>query len=351
MVQSREIPQTGTGEVITDANGDGTVAITFKEPMNTTNYYADAGIQEADITGNVTIGSKTKLGFTAVLDGSAVISTEVIDASGNAITLNDMSQEVIDASGVNLTLNDMSQEVIDASSVNITFADADPDTITRASGDWTTRFAVGDIITSFDDGSDTNGGTYEIAVVTTTVITLIGSDALSNEANTTDTFTFSIATPTLGCEIVRASGTWATRFVDGDEITVSDDGSDVNAGTYTIDTVAALTLTLIVADELVQEANSTDEFTFVITEPTLGCTIVRNSGDWGTLFTVGEVITVSDDGSDINAGSYTIATISTVTMTLIVADELTQEANSTDTFTFVTDNGVTIDWIARQNEW
>jgi len=104
MVQRREIPQTGTAEVITDGNGDGSVAVTFPNPMQTTNYYADAGIQEPDISGNVTIGSKTKTGMTLVLDGSAELATEVIDASSVNLTFNDRTKEVIDATGNTITL-------------------------------------------------------------------------------------------------------------------------------------------------------------------------------------------------------------------------------------------------------
>lgn len=77
MVTKRVVPQTNTADITTDGNGDGTVAITLRNSMNTLNYYADASIQEADITGNITIGSKTLNGFTIVLDGSAVTNGTV----------------------------------------------------------------------------------------------------------------------------------------------------------------------------------------------------------------------------------------------------------------------------------
>ena len=77
MVRKKMLPQTGTADITTDGNGDGTVAISFKNPMNTLDYYADAGIQEADITGNITIGTKTINGCTIVLDGSAVTNGTV----------------------------------------------------------------------------------------------------------------------------------------------------------------------------------------------------------------------------------------------------------------------------------
>lgn len=65
---------------------------------------------------------------------------------------------------------------------NLTFADADPDTITRATGSWITDgFKVGMSITV---DSASNDGTYEIASLTATVITLVAGDALSAEGPT-----------------------------------------------------------------------------------------------------------------------------------------------------------------------
>ena len=66
-----------SGSTEPTADGDGTAVISLKNPMSNTTYFADAGIQEADITGNVTIGTKTTSGFTIVLDGSAVTSGTV----------------------------------------------------------------------------------------------------------------------------------------------------------------------------------------------------------------------------------------------------------------------------------
>lgn len=261
MVLRRHLAQSDNEEIITDASGDGSVSVALKNPYPNTNYAVLVTPQEADNVGEYEVVSKTVSGFDIAVSGAERKCTEIIDASGNAITLNDNTQEVIDASGN-----------------TITFADADPDTIVRTSGDWTDRFAV------------------------------------------------------------------------GDSITISDDGSDVNAGTYEIATVVALTITLIGSDELTAEVNSTDTFTFTIATPTKPDTIIRNSGDWDTIFDVGDVIIVSDNGSDINAGSYTITAISTVTMTLTLAtDSLTQEANSTDDFTFVTDNGVVLSWMSNRN--
>lgn len=65
---------------------------------------------------------------------------------------------------------------------DLTFADADPDTITRAAGSWITDgFEAGMLITV---DSASNDGTFTIASLTATVITLIGSDTLVAEGPT-----------------------------------------------------------------------------------------------------------------------------------------------------------------------
>lgn len=62
--------------------------------------------------------------------------------------------------------------------------------------------------------------------------------------------------------LVRASGSWvADGFEAGDVITISDDGSDTNGGTYTLFSVVALTLTFVETDDVVDETNTTDTFT------------------------------------------------------------------------------------------
>lgn len=69
---------------------------------------------------------------------------------------------------------------------SVTFADANPDTITRAAGNWEADgFEAGQRLTIVD--SALNDGTYTIAVVTPTVITLVAADALVAEAVVTVT--------------------------------------------------------------------------------------------------------------------------------------------------------------------
>lgn len=251
MVLRKHLSQSDNEEIITDKDGHGSVAVTLKNPYSNLAYAVVVTPQEADNAGKYEITSKTKLGFTIGVTSSEKKSTEEINAGS-----------------VTLTFNDRTQEVIDASGNSITFADANPDTVVRNSGDWTDTFAVGDVVTFFDDGSDTNGGTYTISAVVALTMTLtLTDDELSAEVNTTDTFTITIAEPTIKSTIVRASGSWETLFAVGETITVSDDGSDVNAGSYLISAVSTVTMTLDLAEEITQEANSTDTFTFVSDEP------------------------------------------------------------------------------------
>ena len=74
MVTKREIPQSGTVDITTDGNGDGSATVTLPNPFNTINYTVVAMIQEADISGNVVATTKTISNFLMVVDGSAVVS-------------------------------------------------------------------------------------------------------------------------------------------------------------------------------------------------------------------------------------------------------------------------------------
>lgn len=70
----KEFPECDTVDITTDGSGDGTGAITFKNPMPSTDYSVVCTIQEADITGQLAVTTKTVNGCTIVLDGSAVLS-------------------------------------------------------------------------------------------------------------------------------------------------------------------------------------------------------------------------------------------------------------------------------------
>lgn len=131
-------------------------------------------------------------------DGSTEMAEDIIHNSGSAKTIaaKDAELAITNPAGggavhythIKAIFDIQDQESIDASGNTITFADADPDTITRASGDWTTHFKTGQTIVV--SGSGSNDGTYTIASLTSTVITLDAGDELAAESNTTDTILF-----------------------------------------------------------------------------------------------------------------------------------------------------------------
>ena len=252
--------ESGTANVVTDANGDGSLAVSFENPMDYDDFAVALAANESDITAIPFVTSKTVNGFTVNVDAAAIISTEVINTSSPNVTFNDNTKEVLDCSGETVTFAEVGST---------------GDTITRATGGFSRYLTDGDEITIA--GSTSNDGTYTIATVTNTVITM-GTDDLVDETNTTTTVTF---TPTV---VLKASN------------------------------------------------------------------IVRGSGDWETLFGVGDVITIT--GSDDNDGSYTITAVATVTMTFTLAtDVMVQDTQTSGSVTFVTSDGIDIGWIAKQNKF
>jgi hypothetical protein len=63
---------------------------------------------------------------------------------------------------------------------NLTFANADPDTITRASGDWSTDGVTSGSVVVITD-TTSNNGSFTVASVAPTVLTLISTDTLTAE--------------------------------------------------------------------------------------------------------------------------------------------------------------------------
>ncbi len=176
----------------------------------------------------------------------------------------------------NVELHNSADFSIDCTSETVTFADANPDTITRASGSWVTSGLVAGELFNVTN-STSNNGSYTIATITTVsnpndTITLIGGDTLVAETNTTLTIAFKAVGFLINATgntvtfiegggsadtITRANGSWLTDgLVDGAKFTVINSTS--NDATYTIDTVVALTITLIVTDDLVDETNTTE---------------------------------------------------------------------------------------------
>ncbi|KKN31653.1 hypothetical protein LCGC14_0821710 [marine sediment metagenome] len=165
---------------------------------------------------------------------------------------------------------------IDCTGEVVTFADDNPDTITRATNSWSADgVKVGDIINITN--STSNNFAYTVASITTVAnpddtITLIGGDTIVAETNSTLTIAFKAVGILIDATgntitfvegggsadtITRANGSWLTDgLVDGAKFTVINSTS--NDATYTIDTVDATTITLIVADDVVDETNTTE---------------------------------------------------------------------------------------------
>ncbi len=64
------------GTITTDANGDGTVSLTFRQRMKKVPVVIP-GIQESDITGTLVAKTITQSGVILQVDGSSVTSSEL----------------------------------------------------------------------------------------------------------------------------------------------------------------------------------------------------------------------------------------------------------------------------------
>jgi len=93
---------------------------------------------------------------------------------------------------------------------SLAFADADPDTITRTGGaDFTLAFSAGDSVRiASSEGGGENDGVYEIATVTSTIITLVAGDVLvANADDTTATLSAFLASDVVSATIVDGTPT------------------------------------------------------------------------------------------------------------------------------------------------
>src|SRR5262249_17260450 len=127
-----------------------------------------------------------------------------------------------------------------ANSTNVVITAGTADTITRSGGSWINDgFMVGDTITV--TGTASSDGTYHIASMSATVLTLVETrglhvETLNNAGQT------SVAGPGTDT-ITRSAGSWVTEgYQAGQSITVT--GTAGNNGTYEIIGVTATTLTL-----------------------------------------------------------------------------------------------------------
>ena len=143
----------------------------------------------------------------------------------------------------------------------ITLADAgDADTITRSGGSWIDDgFEAGQTIRIVNSANG-NDGTYEIAVVTDNVLTLVSGDNLNNEVSTATTLEVAgnwLTFADNGSDphtITRSTGSWLEEgYRDGQSIIIT--GTASNDGEFTIGHVSSdgktleLDSTSVLADE------------------------------------------------------------------------------------------------------
>ncbi len=76
MASNKADVQAGQADITTDVNGDGTVAITLKNPIDG-EYAIVVMKREADDTGILDVSSISSTGFTIGIDASAVVSGTV----------------------------------------------------------------------------------------------------------------------------------------------------------------------------------------------------------------------------------------------------------------------------------
>lgn len=133
----------------------------------------------------------------------------------------------------------------------LTFAEvgATGDTITRSGGSWISDgFAEGDTITitGATASAGANNITAVIASLTATVITLGDEDLVAEvTANASIVGCATLTFANSGDTITRNRGSWiADGFRDGDTVTVNGTDSGTNDGSFVIDTLTALVMTL-----------------------------------------------------------------------------------------------------------
>lgn len=143
-------------------------------------------------------GTIAASGTVAVIDDTADMNTDDTDAA-SAVSARAVQRDLLHAQRTLMLAIDDARAMVGLARLfdqrvkgrwdgtgDLTFADANPDTITRASGSWVDDgFQEGDQITV--EGSADNNGTFTIAGLTATVITLVAGDALTAEVITAAT--------------------------------------------------------------------------------------------------------------------------------------------------------------------
>ncbi len=145
-------------------------------------------------------------------------------------------------------------------------------------------------------GGLTPGQTYTVIKVNDYEIQLKHSSTFTNGAVT-------LIRSGSGDQIIRSSGSWVDNgFIAGEQINIS----GAFSGTFTIQTVSALTLTLTATNTIPATRVVNGSFTFTRAANTNAGqhdTIVRSSGSWTSEgFATGQSITVTG----ANAGTYTL---------------------------------------------
>ena len=240
----------------------------------------------------------------STLSGSPTVTfaDNLLTVSGATLTFDG---QVVDLSGMPLVTFD--GQIVATGNPTLGFQDNDgfADTITRDSGSWLADgFLSGQTITV--SGPTANAGTYEIADLSQTVLTLTAAAVLTTEAGVTA----SISTPRPQARITRGTGSFITDgFAAGLTITVG--GAGGNNGSYLIASVDATAITLDAAARVV---NATDVSSVTIAAPKQ--TITRAAGNWiADGFMTDQMIAVT--GGTNNDGTYTLASVSELVLTLL----------------------------------
>ena len=253
-------------------------------------------------------------------------------------------------------------------SPSLTFVGADDglkDTITRSTGSWITDgFTAGQIILIMDAGE--NNGYYTIDSLTNSILTITVKDKLTDSviaaasveevavSNITSVLadmadeakvTFTNGGATVRDTISRDTGSWLTEgFAVNQFIRVTNTTS--NDGVYYI---YGVTDTLMTVDAYNAVTDTTDLAGAQIQEiEAIPDKITRSTGSWiSDGFGAGDEIQIS--GTKNNDGTYSISSVSALTITLTSYDQFVDETGTGYIITKANDTGGNITVSAVQN--